>query len=485
MSLRLSDNLTLTIEAARRVFAFLAIRGAGKTWAAAVLAEEMVKAGIPIIVLDPMGVWWGLRVGYDGKGKGLPVVVFGGDHADLPLELEKAEKLADALIQSNVSCVIDISELTQGQTQRFIPRFLDELRRKNTNDRHVFIEEADVIAPQKPMRDETVCLHAVDIFVRRGGNRNLGCTLLSQRSAVVNKNVLTQSDFMVAMRTNAPQDKEAVAAWAVRRTGDKKALNEWLDSLSDLKDGEAYVWGPDMNVPGVKTKFRMRETFHATRENLKRFDASKIHPMPVGEFIERFRDVFEGRSTPKHIPAYAPKPLPTQSRLPTELPTKLHTEVSQSGNVRGNPAQEAPANVGRVQSSVSQPDTREASGRGAGASLQTQGRASSEEGRAHSQSEPPSQIDLEHEQMTIRVSHTEKLVSLSTKEKAGQLVYVLMNDREGQPSRASEIEVLGLEHGWNLDHRHISEIVPRTFGAVVFDGTTYRLARFVKEEVSN
>jgi len=87
--------------------------------------------------------------------------------------------------------------------------------------------------------------------------------------------------------------------------------------------------------------------------------------------------------------------------------------------------------------------------------------------------------------MTIRVSHTEKLVSLSTKEKAGQLVYVLMNDREGQPSRASEIEVLGLEHGWNLDHRHISEIVPRTFGAVVFDGTTYRLARFVKVEVSN
>lgn len=449
MSLRLSSNLVLSVEAARRVFAFLAIRGAGKTWAAAVLAEEMVKAGIPIIVLDPMGVWWGLRVGYDGKGKGLPVVVFGGDHADLPLELEKAEKLADALIQSNVSCVIDISELTQGQTQRFIPRFLDELRRKNTNDRHVFIEEADVIAPQKPMRDETVCLHAVDIFVRRGGNRNLGCTLLSQRSAVVNKNVLTQSDFMVAMRTNAPQDKEAVAAWAVRRTGDKKALNAWLDSLSDLKDGEAYVWGPDMNVPGVKTKFRMRETFHATRENLKRFDASKIRPMPVGEFIERFRSVFEGRSTPKYIPAYAPKPLPTRRVLPTELPTDVHTE-SQSGEASHKKATET-----GVPPPKQEPPA------------------------------PPDILDLEHRQLVVNVHHSEKHVSLSTEEKAGQLVYVLINDREGQPSRASEIEILGLEHGWNLDHRHVSEIVPRTLGAVIFDGTTYRLARFVRKEVTS
>ncbi len=295
MNLRISPELELSLDAARRVFSFLAIRGAGKTWAAAVLAEEMVKAGIPIIVLDPMGVWWGLRVGFDGKGKGLPVVVFGGEHGDLPLEPEKAEKLADALIQSNVSAVVDISELSHAAVQKFIPLFLDELRRTNTNDRHIFLEEADVIAPQHPMKNETVCLGAVDNFVRRGGNRNLGCSLISQRSAVINKNVLTQSDFLVVLRTNAPQDKAAVAAWAVNRMSDKKTLDKWLDSLSNLKDGEAYVWGPDMNVPGVRTKFRVRETFHATRENLKRFDASKIHPMDVGEFIARFRDVFEGR----------------------------------------------------------------------------------------------------------------------------------------------------------------------------------------------
>jgi hypothetical protein len=291
----ISPNLSLPVEVARRVFSFLAMRGAGKTYCAAVLAEEMMKAGIPIIVIDPMGVWYGLRVGKDGTGKGYPVVVFGGDHQDLPLDPENAVKLANAIVTSNISCVLDVSELSHTKVHKLVTDFLNEVRRINTEDRHIFMEEADEIAPQKPMRDAVYCLDAVDKFVRRGGNRNLGCTLITQRSAVLNKNVLSQSDFLVALRTNDPRDKDAVAAWAVRRTSDKKKLNAWLDSLSDLKDGEAYIWGPDMNIPGVRLKFRQRETFHATRENLKKYDASKIKPMDVSEFITKFRNVFEGK----------------------------------------------------------------------------------------------------------------------------------------------------------------------------------------------
>ena len=55
---------------------------------------------------NPMGVWWGLRVGADGRGPGYPVVVFGGEHADLPLDEDKASELADALVATNVSAVI-------------------------------------------------------------------------------------------------------------------------------------------------------------------------------------------------------------------------------------------------------------------------------------------------------------------------------------------------------------------------------------------
>ena len=289
MSLRINGELELPLSAAIQRFAFLAKTGAGKTYCAAVLAEEMLKNQVPIIVIDPMGVWWGLRKGADGKSDGYPVVIFGGEHADLTLPLERPDELARALVASNISAVIDVADLSHAALQRFIPPFLDELRRINREDRHIFIEEADVIAPQKPQKDETRCLGAVDVFVRRGGNKNLGVTLISQRSAVVNKNVLTQSDYLVVLRTTAPQDKAAVADWAVSKSADRKELNLWLDSLANLKNGEAYLWGEfSGEVDKIKVQFRARETFHATRENLKKFKG--IEPMPIDLFVKKFRD---------------------------------------------------------------------------------------------------------------------------------------------------------------------------------------------------
>jgi len=54
-------------DAVIETFAVMGVRGAGKTTAAAVLAEEMCKAGLPWICLDPVGVWWGMRANAAGK----------------------------------------------------------------------------------------------------------------------------------------------------------------------------------------------------------------------------------------------------------------------------------------------------------------------------------------------------------------------------------------------------------------------------------
>lgn len=66
MALKIADNLTLPRDAATQTFALLARRGAGKTHAASVIAEEMLEAGFCIIWLDPIGVAWGLRQFVDG-----------------------------------------------------------------------------------------------------------------------------------------------------------------------------------------------------------------------------------------------------------------------------------------------------------------------------------------------------------------------------------------------------------------------------------
>lgn len=84
--LKVSKELELPAESVTHSFGLLAMRGAGKTNAARVLAEEMYDAGLPFVAIDPVGSWWGLRAGRDGKkAGGLAIPIFGGRHADLPL----------------------------------------------------------------------------------------------------------------------------------------------------------------------------------------------------------------------------------------------------------------------------------------------------------------------------------------------------------------------------------------------------------------
>jgi hypothetical protein len=313
---KLAKDLSLPPEAAVWVISYVAKRNAGKTYDASVQAEEMLKAGIPIIVIDGMGVWWGLRVAKDGKSDGLPVVVFGGDHADLPLVLDKAEQMARAIVESNVSVVLDLSGVSKTQSRRFLPVFLDKLFQLNRAVRHVFIEEADMYAPQKPIGPEqNICQSAVDNFVRRGGNRNLGVTMLTQRSAVLSKDVLTQSDCLVVLRTVAPQDKKAIQEWVKRHSEeDPKKLAKWYDTLDSLENGQAYVWHPEPPKIFAKTKFRPRETLHATREFL--LEPGKVKLMNVNEFVERFRAVFEPRPKPRFESVDMSKPPPRKVKLP-------------------------------------------------------------------------------------------------------------------------------------------------------------------------
>jgi DNA helicase HerA-like ATPase len=65
--LNIGAGLTLPVEAVTETFAILAKRGVGKTYTAAVMVEEMVAAGLPVVVVDPIGVWWGLRSPADGR----------------------------------------------------------------------------------------------------------------------------------------------------------------------------------------------------------------------------------------------------------------------------------------------------------------------------------------------------------------------------------------------------------------------------------
>ena len=84
ITLQISRELRLPTEAVTETFAILPKRGAGRTYTAAVMVEELLKAGLHVVAVDPVGVWWGLRAAANGTREGLPIVVLGGEHGNVP-----------------------------------------------------------------------------------------------------------------------------------------------------------------------------------------------------------------------------------------------------------------------------------------------------------------------------------------------------------------------------------------------------------------
>jgi uncharacterized protein len=254
----LATGLSLPLDAVTETLAILAMRGAGKSTTAAVMAEQMARQRIPFVVIDPDGSWWGLRASADGDGPGLPIPIFGGRHGDVPLEKTGGALIADLIVSERLSSVLDLSAFeSEGGKKQFLLDFARRLYVKNEAPLHLFLEEADDYIPQKPMRDEAQLLRAWENIVRRGRKRGLGLTLITQRSAVLNKNVLTQVGTLIVMRTTSPQDQAAIEAWIKYH----RQAPELLESLGGLADGEAWVWSPYWLKTMRRVQIHRRTTF--------------------------------------------------------------------------------------------------------------------------------------------------------------------------------------------------------------------------------
>lgn len=270
----LSDNLRLPLDFATKTAAILAQRRKGKTYTASVLAEEMVSARQPFVALDPTGAWWGLRASADGKDAGLPVVVLGGQHGDVPLERTGGRLVADLVVEEPGYYVIDFSLFESGEAERqFAVDFAERLyRAKGQPGRdfplHLFVDEADRFIPQQIRKgsNETSArlLGAFEAIVRRGGLRGIGTTLVSQRAAVVNKNVLEMIDILFVLRTVGPNDRDAIDGY-IKAHGTSTERAAMLDSLASLDIGEAWVWEPGADPPLFeRVRIRRRRTYNSS-----------------------------------------------------------------------------------------------------------------------------------------------------------------------------------------------------------------------------
>lgn len=258
------STFDMPLDAVTQTFAILAVRGRGKTYTGSVMTEQMICAGQPVVVIDPLGVWWGLRSSVSGKKKGLPVAILGGKHGDAPLTSTSGTVIADLVVSQRVPLVLDLSGFdTKAEEIRFTTDFLTRLYQKNSEPLHLMIDEADVFAPQQVFPEGKRLLHAMEQVVRRGRARGLGVTLISQRAAVLNKNVLSQTETLILLGMTGANDLKAIDEW-VGKNADFGEAREIMGTLPGLPIGTAWVWSPAWLGITRKVEIRSRVTFDSS-----------------------------------------------------------------------------------------------------------------------------------------------------------------------------------------------------------------------------
>lgn len=245
--------------------AIVGTAGSGKTVTAKSNVERLLDMGARVCCVDPLGVWWGLRSDATGKKAGYPITIFGGEHGDLPLSENAGPIIAEAIATGNFPSIVDLSELpSQASRRRFMKAFAETLYAKNRDSLHLVMDEADMWCPQRPIEDIAQILGArVDEIVRRGRVRGFIPWLITQRPAVIHKDVLSQLDTLVAMKLTSSQDRDALDAW-IEGQADKAEQKRIYGELPKLQVGEGFLWSPGHGIL-QQVKFPMVKTFDSSR----------------------------------------------------------------------------------------------------------------------------------------------------------------------------------------------------------------------------
>ncbi len=259
--LRISADLApIPLDAVTSTFGILAIRGAGKSYTASVLAEEFLSAGQRIVVVDPTGAWWGLRAGADGNAAGgFPIFVLGGEHGHMELREDMGEQLGRLVAAGSFSVVLDLSGFeTEASRTRFLLAFVRTLHHVNREPIHVFMDEADDYIPQVVRGDVARLVGVCTRLVKLGRRQGIGVSLITQRAASLNKNVLSQIETLIALRNTSPGDLKTIRGWMQAREGmTTEQRDQMLAALPSLPNGTAFVWSP-MFLGGVLERVRIR-----------------------------------------------------------------------------------------------------------------------------------------------------------------------------------------------------------------------------------
>lgn len=322
--LHIAPDLALPLDAVTETFLIFGKKGSGKTATACVLTEELITAGLPVAVIDPMGAWWGLRSSADGAGPGLPVLIFGGEHADLPLAPDSGTVIADLVVEERVPVVLDLFLMSKTQQRHFVTDFMERLFRRNRDPLHLVIDEADRWAPQRGTHDMARLLGAYEDIVLRGRRLGIGSTSITLRVAQLHAAIRSQVEVLVAMRMLGRLDVQAIDEW-VRLHATEEDAAALKASLPSLPVGTAWFWSPGWLEIMQRVQVRPRATFDSSAT--PKVGEQRIVPREFARVAPGDLERLAARLTPPEPPAPAARTPAKPGPVSAET-TRLRSEVA-------------------------------------------------------------------------------------------------------------------------------------------------------------
>lgn len=256
--------MSLPLNAVTQKLGWIGVSGSGKSYGASKLAELFWEAKAQFVVLDPVGIWYGLRLAKDGKGAGIPIPVFGGLHGDVPLESTNGFLMADLVVDRGISAVLDVSQFeSDAQKARFCADFAERLffRKKAAPSAiHLFIEECQEFVPQNPSRGEEMMLHRFHRIQKIGRNFGIGTSLITQRPQETSKKALNQAQTLFVFRLTGKHERKAIDEWIE----DKHLEQDLVADLPKIETGHCHFWSPQWMKISHMIHIAAKHTFDAS-----------------------------------------------------------------------------------------------------------------------------------------------------------------------------------------------------------------------------
>ena len=276
--LDVSRDLDLDLEEIiGQCVAILGIRGSGKSNTAGVIFEELLRHRYPMSIVDIEGEYFGLKEKYE------VLVVGTGDGVEIEIDPDCAGEIAQVSMEENVPVVLDLSGFLSDERTELLKAYLSSLWNLAGTLRRPYIigiEEAHEFIPQGV---KTELKEMIARIALRGRKRGLGGIIVSQRSAKVDKDVLSQAGMLFLHRVVHEVDMRVYSELLPWRK------NEVKEIVNSLDTGDCIYVNGDRILP---IYVRERETFHAgftpSLESVKSPELKKVSESII-EAIEQAR----------------------------------------------------------------------------------------------------------------------------------------------------------------------------------------------------